>query len=153
MADKALAQQILQHGLRRRTKLTAVHRETGAIATPVFPEYKQETVEHLLDVGIAAETIVSRMTAPEAWICESQRGKTAEEAIRKALDHRQFVAASAATSRAVSKDLGLPALTGSQKQVTWAMNIRTKHAEKQPDSKHLKAQKAASWWIENRNLL
>ncbi|MYM92565.1 hypothetical protein [Duganella vulcania] len=100
---------------------------------PLFPEYRQSTVEHFLDLGMSETEIIARLSEPEpekAW-----PGRAAMQGL-----------SSYATA-------GLPLLRGSAKQVAWATTIRAGHAAKVPQSVHLTQQREASWWIENqRNL-
>jgi hypothetical protein len=58
---------------------------------------------------------------------------------------------------ALPEAYGFPKLTGSRKQVEWAITIRTKafgKYQKRQNKKHtiddFKTQASAAWWIENR---
>ncbi len=48
--------------------------------------------------------------------------------------------------------MGLPALSGSTKQITWASQIRREFLRDNPRqvADHILSERAASWWIEHR---
>lgn len=154
MADKELAKKVLRDGNQMRLRHRPVHHDQLRVAaTPVFNDYSQGTIEHLLDINMSASDIVKKMNVPDLWQCEGKRGRTPEEAIEKAVQAGGGHVAGNSKAAIVASAMGLPTLSGSSKQIAWAQSIRSEHAVKQPDSPYLRKQKDAGWWIDNRGAL
>lgn len=117
MADSAIAKQLCSEIEHQRQQIRTTNESVQ------FPEYRQATVEHFLDLGIPSDEILSRLTAPEQQRSVRPNG--------------------------ISNPRTLEKLRGSQKQVAWASSIRDTYAKLHPHDENIYRQLNASWWIEN----
>lgn len=153
MADRVLSQSTYAAALARRRKYAPKLSESGLVAQPNFSPFSIGTVEHLLDIGMAAETIASTLSKPSGWVCNGFRAGSPDAALTLAEHGRRKHDIQALEARATNNELGLPRLTGTPKQITWAENIRAAHAKKCPASPHLATRTLAAWWIENQRTI
>jgi hypothetical protein len=149
MADRIQAAEILRNALAKRSKIAYFeNKDYRLVAKANFPEFSQDAVEHLLDIGKSPSEITNCICMPEFWECRHKRAQTPQRAIELVLaEGRQRAAQTAAASAS-----GLCILTGTPRQVEWAEKIRAAHLELHPDSKHREVAGSA-WWIENRGIL
>ena len=86
---------------------------------------------------------------------EAERRRVADEAARIEAERREVErlrverAAMAEIAQEKAAELGLPALKGTDKQVSFALQIRDAVMKVTPSEPALKKRVTASWWIEN----
>lgn len=129
----------------------------GVTAVPEFGD--APTIEHA-SLRILAQdwgdeqrdAYINSHAVPKHYVVQEPcfvKAKTAQEAVDQA---REIAAKRAAEKRAAqeaAEAAGLPMLTGTPKQIAWAVTIRGKVAAKQPDLPALKKATTAKYWIEN----
>lgn len=126
----------------------------GIKATPEFYDFSNQDIVNRLSRGDTADDIVQSYYAPKHYVVFSPvftKADTAEEAIKKArdIDEQRRAEKKAAVEKA--KNAGLPELTGTPRQKAWAITIRDKFAESNPNDQRLITETTAKYWIEHRN--
>lgn len=122
------------------------------VATPEF-ERLPDSSNFKLRSDETEDEAIMRLSAPTRWIvqCPFAEGRTAEEAIERAQALIKQRAAALDAARQAAAETGLPELTGSERQVAWAMQIRAAAAAKNPKLVALKTATTARYWIDRRN--
>lgn len=77
---------------------------------------------------------------------KAQSGEEAVDLAKRTIAERQE-----SIKRAEDTSVGLPKLSGSEKQIAWAIQIRANVLSKNPTNSVLKKATTAKYWIENRN--
>lgn len=126
------------------------------IVSPVFDEVHIKDVEALVRTKPTAEAVeefIALAAINSRWSCDHVTGDT-PEAVVAALKQRR-AEREQALKNAIERHvgLGLPSLTGSVKQVAWALCIRDKVAQADPADPRLGGYTTAKYWIDNRNHL
>ncbi|MBU2834233.1 hypothetical protein HF673_00175 [Acidithiobacillus thiooxidans] len=124
----------------------------GITATPEFHDFSLDAIAEKLQEGISAEDIVKGYYIPKSYIVRSPafaKAATAEQAIEQARNIDEQRKAEKAEALKIANESGLPKLTGTAKQIAWAITLRNKFAKAHPDDPRLHAKKTAKYWIEN----
>ena len=118
-----------------------------------FRSADPEAIERRVLRGDEPDEIVAELTLPTEYVCVNPFLRNTAlpdliQAAREELARRQQAAAQAA---AKAEEMGLPELSGSPKQIAWALKLRAAFAEKNPGHPSLKRATTAKYWIDNRN--
>ena len=127
----------------------------GIVATPEFnrPPDTQTLAGRLEGSALSDDELVMSMAAPTRYVVSSPvfaEGESAEAAI--SIARTKFVERQAELNSAADEATaaGLPELSGTERQVAWALKIRAELLRRNPDDPRLK-RKTAKFWIENRS--
>lgn len=127
----------------------------GIVATPEFnrPPDTQTLAGQLEGSALSDDELVMSMAAPTRYVVSSPvfaEGESAEAAI--SIARAKFAERQAEQNSAVDEAnaAGLPELSGTERQVAWALKIRAELLRRNPDDPRLK-RKTAKFWIENRS--
>lgn len=121
-------------------------------ATPEFENFNSNTIETKLKNGTDEEVIIQSFIVPSRYIVQSPvfaKGKTGEDAIKQAKDIIQKRESEREFAVKAASEAGFPELTGTPRQIAWAVAIRAKFAEANPGHPMLKRATTAKYWIEN----
>ncbi len=129
----------------------------GIVATPEFssPLDTERLAATLEGSSLSDDELIMSMAAPTRYVVSSPvfaEGESAETAIsiaRTKLSERQAELNSAIDDASAA---GLPELSGTERQIAWALKIRAHLLRRNPDDPRLK-RKTAKFWIENRSAL
>lgn len=122
-------------------------------ATPEFKRFDLNDVMRVLTNESELERFINTASAPLHYIVASPvfaKAATAEAAIedvKRKIDER---AQAQLKAKEEADSLGLPDLKGSERQVSWALQIRAKAYNQNPKDPALKKATTAKYWIENR---
>jgi hypothetical protein len=96
---------------------------------------------------------IASLSVPKHYIVRSPcfaRAPTAEAAIAQALATQAKHAAANLAAATLAADSGLPELSGTPKQIAWAMTLRAVLQTKNPKHPSLKRATTAKFWIDKR---
>lgn len=123
----------------------------GISAHPEFVSVSRDTIKQEIKRGEDDESLIQRHIIPSHYVvCEPVFAKatTAEEAVAKAKKLHESREAERQAAIAASADLGLPELTGTPRQIAWAIKIRADIAKQDPKLTALKTATTTRYWIE-----
>jgi hypothetical protein len=129
-------------------------------AIPEFRDINDFDLRDLIYSGCSDDEILSTLAVPSHYVVTKPvfaKASTAEQAVeeaKKKIEERNAIEAkrveAAEKARKEAEEAGLPALTGTPRQIRWAEQIRANAAKKNPALPQLKRWKKASRWIEAR---
>lgn len=128
--------------------------QDGLIAVPEFknPPTTEMVVRDMeCGEGFSEDEYIVLHGEPTHYVVSKPifaKGHTPQEAIASAME--VIESRKKNLEEAKKETAGLPALTGTERQIAWAVTLRADYAKKHPETKVLKTATTAKYWIDNR---
>ena len=123
----------------------------GISAHPEFDIVPRDEIKRSIRAGADTESLIQKYILPIRYVVTTPvfaKASTAEEVVKSAKDLLACREAKQKEAKAESENLGLPDLTGTPRQVVWAVQLRAGVAKKDPSLTALKTATTARYWIE-----
>ncbi len=147
------ASEILKEITAERNKIDTVKIEEYVVS-PAFEHVSLDdviyAVRNRLQSAEETNQYIAELSLVKHWECSFEKADTPEEVVIKIKTKHAERKASAESAALRAQVLGLPELTGTQKQVAWALQIRDKIVVENPNDHRLRKAKTSKYWIDNR---
>lgn len=134
----------------------AVTKNTIIDEFEVLPNFRETSLQNIISLlsqvkdEAEIDEYIALHTIPFSYSCNYEVGLSPEDVVEKIKTKQAEREKALADAELKSDELGLPVLSGTEKQVKWALQIRDKVVQSNPKDPRLKKAKTAKYWIDNR---